>query len=253
MKHTLLVSTLALAVAMLTACGTSETKPPEIPKNELADIYVKLGIGYMQEGEYEQALRRLQRALELEPRHAEAHDMLGLLYQRLGAATKAEEHFRRAVELAPKDSRARTNFGTFLCTQNRHKAAEEQFLAAVKNPLYDSPEIAYTNAGLCMVGAGDLNKAENYLRRALQINPRVPMALLRMAVLSYESSRYLPARAYLERYREVGPQTAESLWLGYRVEERLGDKDAAASHAMLLKARFPDSHEVRLLQGTSAQ
>ena len=79
------------------------------------------------------------------------------------------------------------------------------------------------------------------------------MALLRMAILSYQSSRYLPARAYLERYREVGPQTAESLWLGYRVEERLGDKDAAASYAMLLRAKFPDSQEVRLLQESSLQ
>lgn len=253
MKHTLLVSMLALAVVLVAACSTNETKPPDVPKNELAEIYIKLGIGYMQEGEYEQALRRLQHALELEPRSAEAHDMLGLLYQRLDETEKAEEHFRRAVELAPKNSRARTNFGTFLCTQNRPEEGEQQLLAAVKNPLYENPEIAYTNAGLCMVGAGDPDKAEDYLRRALQINPRVPMALLRMARLSYQNSRYLPARAYLERYREVGPQTSESLWLGYRVEDRLGDKDAAASYAMLLKAKFPDSLEVRLLQESSAQ
>lgn len=253
MKHTLLVSMLALAAVLVTACSTTETKPPDVPKNELADIYVKLGIGYMQEGEYEQALRRLERALQHDPRSAEAHDMLGLLYQRLDESAKAEQHFRRAVELAPKDSRARTNFGTFLCRQNRPEEAEEQFLAAVKNPLYDNPEIAYTNAGLCMTVAGDRDKAEEYLRRALQINPRVPMALLRMAILSYQTSRYLPARAYLERYREVGPQTAESLWLGYRVEDQLGDKNAAASYAMLLKAKFPDSQEVRQLQESSPQ
>ena len=115
-------------------------------------------------------------------------------------------------------------------------------------PLYENPEIAYTNAGLCLYQAGDLDKAESYLRRALQINPRVGVALLRMADITYQSSRYLPARAYLQRYTEVGPHTPESLWLGFRIEDELGDRDTASKYAMLLEANFPDSREVRLLQ-----
>ncbi len=248
MKHTTRLLASTVMALLLTACGSTPTTEPEIPENRLASQYIRLGVGYMQEGKFEQALIRLQRALELNPRSAEAHDALGVLHERLAQYDEAEENFRKAIQLRPEFSRARTNFGSFLCRRDRVEEAEEQFEAAVANPLYENPEIAYTNAGLCLYQAGDLDKAENYLRRALQINPRVGVALLRMADITYQSSRYLPARAYLQRYTEVGPHTPESLWLGFRIEDELGDRDTASKYAMLLEANFPDSREVRLLQ-----
>ena len=248
MKHTTILLTLTLMALLLTACGTTPTTDSDIPENRLASQYIRLGVGYMQEGKFDLAMARLQRARELNPRSAEAHDALGVLHERLGQNDEAEESFRKAIRLQPSFSRAHTNFGSFLCRRGRVEQAEQEFEAAVANPLYENPEIAYTNAGLCLYQTGDLGKAENYLRRALQANPQVGVALLRMADISYQTGRYLPARAYLERYTEVGPQTPESLWLGFRIEDKLGDRDTASKYALLLEANFPDSQEVRLLQ-----
>ena len=41
--------------------------------------------------------------------------------------------------------------------------------------------------------------------------------------------------------------TAESLWLGVRVERRLGDRNSEASYAMQLRNKFPNSVEARAL------
>ncbi len=249
MKHTpLLLASVIAVVLLLTACGTTPTTETEVPENRLASQYVRLGVGYMQEGKFELALTRLQRALQLNPQSAEAHDTLGVLHERLGQYDQAEENYQKAVQLRPEFSRAHTNFGSFLCRRGRIKEAEQQFAVAVANPLYENREIAYANAGLCFYQAGDRDKAENYLRSALQINPTVDVALLRMADISYQTGRYLPARAYLQRYAEIGPQTPESLWLGFRIEKELGDRNTASKFAMLLEANFPDSREVRLLQ-----
>ncbi len=248
MKHTTPVLASAVIVLLLTACGTTRTVEPDAPENRHASLYVRLGVGYMREGQFEQALSRLNRALELNPNSAEAYDALGVLHERLAQHDEAEASFRKAIRLRPDFSGARSNFGSFLCRRGRVEEAEEQFEAAVANPLYEKPEIAYANAGLCLYQEGDLDKAEDYLRRALQANPRVGVALLRMADISFQTGRYLPARAYLQRYTEVGPQTPESLWLGFRIEDELGDRDNASKYAMLLEANFPDSREVRLLQ-----
>jgi type IV pilus assembly protein PilF len=172
---------------------------------------------------------------------------MGLLYVRLGDSGKAEEHFERAVKLAPNDSAAQTNYGVFLCSQQRYDEGERRFLQALKNSLYASPEVAYVNAGICAKGAGELDKAETYFRSALRIDPQIGTALFGMSEVNYEAGRFLPARAYLQRYLAIAEHSARSLWLGIRIERELGDKNALSSYAMLLKAEYPDSEETRLL------
>jgi type IV pilus assembly protein PilF len=51
----------------------------------------------------------------------------------------------------------------------------------------------------------------------------------------------------LQRYLEVGAHTAQSLWLGIRIERELGDRDALASYSLQLEKSYPDSEEARLL------
>ncbi|MFZ0254179.1 MAG: type IV pilus biogenesis/stability protein PilW [Gammaproteobacteria bacterium] len=235
---------------LLFGCATTGTgNKPALPQkvDRLAELHTQLGLGYLRERRYETAWKRLNKALELEPNYAAAHGAMALLHEQLNEPQEAEAHYRRALAINPSDSASHNNFGRFLCTQGRATDAEAEFLKAVANPLYDSPEIAYTNAGLCLYAGGDLEKAEDYLRHALRINPNIPVALLKMTSVTLQKDQPLPARGYLQRYLALGRQTAESLWLGVRIERLLGDPNAAASYAMLLKNNFPDSNETRLL------
>jgi len=178
---------------------------------------------------------------------------MALLHERLGELETAEEHYRLATRHNPADSSAQTNYGNFLCRQSRVDEAEKAYRQALANPLYESPEIAHSNAGLCLKRAGRIEEAEAHLRRALERNPRIPAALLAMAELSFEQGEELSARAYMQRYVEVGEHSPETLWLGVRIERALGDLDAAASYAMLLKSKYPDSSQARELAEAEAQ
>ena len=64
-----------------------------------------------------------------------------------------------------------------------------------------------------------------------------------MASITYDSGRYLPARAYIQRYSEIARHVPQSLWLGVLIERELGDRDAEASYALSLEKNFPDSEE----------
>jgi type IV pilus assembly protein PilF len=148
------------------------------------------------------------------------------------------------------DSSAQNNFGSFLCRTGRYDEAEQHFRQALNNSLYVRPEVAYSNAGSCMMTAGNLDKAESYFRSALERNPRIPAALEGMAEISFQQQRYLPARAYLQRYEEVGELRAKGLWLGVRVERALGDEAAAQTYASRLRTTYPDSHETGELEAS---
>lgn len=245
----MVVASMALGACSSTGRGADTLTPTSDRPDTLADTNVKLGIGYMQQGKPDLALGRLQRALELDPNLASGHNAIAILYEQLGKLDLAAEHYQRAVDLNPQDSAAHNNYGTFLCDKrNQLDKAEQQFLEALKNPLYATPELAYENAGLCAKRKPDVAKAEHYFRKALELSPKLPASLYQMALISFETGRYLPARAYLQRYSETARHTPQSLWLGIRIERELGDRNAVSSYSLYLKGGFPDSDEAKLLQ-----
>jgi len=221
--------------------------------NEIAEANLNLGIAYLKRGEYEKALAKLNKALSSDPGYAPTYNALGLLYQRIGKPEQAEQYYKRAISISPNDSSTLNNYGQFLCHNNRYDEAQETFLSAANNPLYDSPEVAIANAGTCALKNNQPDVAESYFRDALDKNPKVPAALIQMSELSYNRGNYLSARAYLQRYLEVTEHTANSLWLGIRIEQELGDKNAISSYALLLRNNFPESKEAKLLQESGAK
>jgi type IV pilus assembly protein PilF len=232
-----------LLALLLAACST--TQPRVADNQRAAQANVELGVAYFREGRLQLAMDNLRRAIELDPDSPAAHAAMAVLYERLGEVEPAERHYRRALTLSPKDSRVHNNFGQFLCQHNRLQDADRHFRQAVSDPLYDTPEVAYTNAGICARRIPDERKAEEYFRLALERNPFYSMALLQMLRLNYDLCEHLRARAYLQRFQQVSRHVPESLWIGIRVEHALGDKNAVASYGLALRNNFPDAPQTR--------
>lgn len=245
MKRVLCIASVLLAI-VLTGCSSSTVRDGVDPE-KAAKANADLGLRYMLQGNSELALSKLKRALEFEPHYVPAHHYIAELYRRLGRYDKADYHFREAIDyLEGEDSTLFNNYGAFLCSQDRFDEGVEQFLKVLNDPVYPRPDLVYENMGLCMERKPDLEKAETYLRKALERNPRLAKSLLAMARISFAEANYLSARAYLQRFQAVARPTPESLWLGIRVERVLGDKDALASYGLMLKNSFPDAAETKL-------
>ncbi len=238
----------ACLVLTLSGCNQSNVKRGD-DKTSPAAANVELGVLYMREGKKNVAMDVLQKALKQDPNSADAHNAIGVLYESLGETDKADTHFKRALSLNSKDSQAHNNYGTFLCRNQRADEAEKHYLAAAANPLYETPELSYTNAGSCAYNAKDTAKAEQYWRKALELNAQFSPALLQMARLNVNQKNYMSARAYLQRFHAVARPSPESLWLGIQTERVLGDKNAEASYSMLLKNGFPDSPQAKQMLG----
>ena len=236
-----------------TGIGGTESIKPTAGTNDIAQINLKLGIAYLKRGEYAKSLTKLQKAQAADPRYPPIYNTLGVLHQQLGDKVTAEKYFRQALSLNSSHASTLNNYGQFLCQEARYDEAEETFLKAAQNPLYLTPEIAFSNAGTCAMAQSRLDVAETYFRNALEINPRVAVALIQMSQISYKTASYLSARAYLQRYLEISPSTAKSLWLGIRIERELGDKNILSSYTLLLKNKFPDSKEAKLLKNSLAK
>ena len=235
---------------MLAVVGCTTTNGPmESNPQNAADLNAQLGLAYMEQGNNEEALKKLQHALDLNPDSASANHYIAELYRKLGKNREAEEHYRKALSVTPSDPMLLNNYGVFLCGQQRLNEALKKFMAAVKQPFYKTPEVAYNNAGLCALQIPDEAKAEEYFRSALRVNPRMPDALFGLADLSFKQQKYLHARAFVQRYTDVATPSPQILWLAVRVERKLGNEAAAGRYARELKERYPTAEQTLLLQG----
>ena len=237
-----------VAVALLTACaGSAEVKKEKENVAVAAKANTELGVEYLREGDYELSKTKLEKALELEPGYAPAHDAIAVLYAKVGENKLAEKHYRKSLKLKPDSARGHNNYGQFLCFQGRYKEASAEFMKAADNAFYATPEVPLTNAGLCAARIPDLVTAEDYYRQALLKNPGFAPALYQMAIIRYQESNYLGARGYLERLQQVARHNPKSLWLAVRTEFALNDHQAWGEYSMILKNNFPDSDETALL------
>jgi type IV pilus assembly protein PilF len=236
----------ALPLIVLLAVGgcASGPKTSDDEARKAAETNTALGRQYMDRGQYEIALEKLKRAVAYDKTYAPAHTMLAILYETLGQQEEAEREYRSALRYDPEDGDVNNNYGAFLCSSGREREAGQYFEAAVRDPFYETPAIALSNAGSCALAAGDLDKAESFLRQSLEYDKELASALLPMAQVSYRKGSYLRARAFLQRYEAVGPMNEESLSLGYRIEQQLGDEKAANRYRNELQQRFPGSVEV---------
>jgi type IV pilus assembly protein PilF len=246
-----------VAAALLAGCaatqpgaGSNITNEADSDARQRARAFTDLAAAYYTRAQYKVALDELRKAISADDRFGPAYNIYGLIYMELAEDKLAEENFRRAIDLDRNDSEARNNFGLFLCTRGRYDEGLEQFSLALRNPLYAKPEQAMANAGLCAEKKGDLALAEANLMKSLKLQPDNPNTLVKLAGLRFRQGRLAEAERLLERHAELAPPTAESLWLGVRLERKLGDRAQEASYGLQLRKHFPDSNEAqRLLTG----
>ena len=219
---------------------------PTPQPEKIFESHKKLGVAYLRERDYEKALARLDKAKEQKADDPVLENLYALVYQETGEHEKAEEHYRHALRLQSDHPQVLNNYGQFLCMRKRYEEAEQMFYSVLESPVYENPEITYTNLGICAHEQGDSPRAAGYLQQALSLKPGIPQALLLLCRIEWEKHNLTKARKLLREYQRDHMHTAESAWLGIQIEQVLGDKDALASYSLLLEKKFGDSEYARM-------
>lgn len=242
-----IVSALLPIVVLLGACTTTDYLTP-VDTKRAAELNAQLGLGYLNEGQYQRAKYKLDKAIKFDPDNPHAYHYMAELYRRLKEFDKAGENYKKALSLAPDDMNIQNNYGVYLCERGQYERAYKHFQNIISNPLYAARANAYENVGLCSLREGRLKKAEESFKAALQINPRMPKSLIQLAQMSYDEGMTDVSFQYFQRYVAIAQQTPESLWIGILLENDRGNKDTVASYKVLLKGKFPDSDEAKRLR-----
>ncbi len=240
------LSALIVAIA-LSACSHDNGFKKASPQVQAA-TNVQLAIEYMKLGKLASARDFIEMALSQDPGNVDVQMTAGIVYERLNEMSKAERAYSAGYRLGKGDPNIQNTYAGYLCRNGKAPAGEKLFTEVARSPLYQTPEVAWVNAGVCARSQGDLVDAERYFNQALAIRPNLPEALLQLGNIELDRGDAAQARDIVLKYLALNPPTAEVLWLGFRAERKLGDSAAAAAYARRVQTEFPNSSQALMMR-----
>lgn len=220
------------------------TDSDEPPARKRARTRLQLAGGYFEQGQTTVALDEVKQALNIDPNFPDAYNLRGLIYMRLNDLRLAEESFRRALYVNPGDANVLHNLAWMQCQQGRYTEATQSFTQALANPTYGGRAKTWLTKGLCEVKAGQAAEAEHSLVKSYELDAGNPITGYNLASLLYQRGDAGRAQFYIRRINNSELANAETLWLGIKIEHRLGNRPARDQLASQLRNRYPKSHEL---------
>ncbi len=223
--------------------GCAQQQEPKKNLNQAASLNVEMGKAYLETGQVSRAKKKLVHALELKPKLPEALTAMGYFYETVGDYSEAEKYYKQSIRYGNKSAFFYNNYASYLCRRGKFNQSEELFMQALQDKLYDKTAEIYANMGHCVLKAGQVNKAEQYLRFAIQHDPRDHEVLLEVAELCFARRNFVESKEFLEKFRVLAKPEPRSLWLGIRLAKYDGNYNSVSSQGLLLKNLFPQSAE----------
>ena len=224
------------------------TASDETEMRRRARIRLELAGAYFGRGQITTALDEVKQAIALDGGMSDAYELRGLIYVAMNEPALAEESYRRAIQLDARNGSVLHNYAWFLCQRQQYAEADTYFARAVELPMSVAVPRTLMARGVCQMQAGLLPQAQASLKRSYELEPGNPVTAFNLAFLFYSMGDAGAARFYIRRVNNLPEQAnAESLWLGIRIEHKLGNLSAQDELASQLRSRFPNTRETTAL------
>jgi tetratricopeptide (TPR) repeat protein len=165
--------------------------------DQLPDIYTDIGTFYNRVYEYDKAIPVLKKALEIydkwevKPFWSTNYLSLGVAYHETGQYNKEKKLYRKAEEDFPGDLYLMRRQFILAATEGDSalvKSIEEKAISVLRSMSISEPEILNTMALACS-DANLKDKAEEYYRQALALEPENPSIMADFAIFLIENNR----------------------------------------------------------------
>lgn len=214
-------------------------------------LNVQLGLGYLKQGDVQRAKKKLRLALEQAPNSVDALGAMAYYFDSVGEKERAESFYLKALKASHSKGPQLNNYGAFLCREGKYLEANDYFESASKDIDYTNTAGALENAGFCSMEIPDNALAMRYFEKALAQDPKRFHSLYRLAKIAYDTKQYKKALTIIKQYQGGSPVRPELLWLAYQASLNIGDKKEADNYAWIIKNRFANSNEYKLLQASN--
>jgi len=181
-------------------------------------IHRKLGL-------YPESADFSRRALALNPRYDQAHQVLGQAQQSMGRLDEALASYRKAAELCPDD--AKTHY--LLANALRERGAADDAVRHYREAVRLQPDFveALSNLGAVLTVQGEVLEAARVLNHAVSLNPRAPQVLCNLGHLLLRDGKLDEALDRYQRALTLDPDSLDAAANITALLEKVGRLDEA--------------------------
>jgi tetratricopeptide (TPR) repeat protein len=215
----------------------------ESPDN--SDALRFLALGHLQVGNLVEADRSLLRAMRFSPADPELMNALGILRLKQEAYAEAVQSFTRCLDIAPTHRDALSNLASaYTAMRQPHLASD--YLERLTGVLpFSAP--AYVRASDNRLAVGEVEKAVNYGRRAVRLDPENSSGRLSLAEALEVCGRFKQAKYQYIAVLAANPGNARALAGLLSLQgTQVGDRYVSSAHRLLGAAELPDRDRVQL-------
>jgi tetratricopeptide (TPR) repeat protein len=130
---------------------------------------MEMGIGYLDQGQFDQAIAEFQAALQIAPDNAQAHYNLGLAYQKQDKLDEAAAAYQKAIQANPNLADVHNNLGLIYKVQGKLDQALASYQEAIR--LAPDDDTAHYNLALLYDAQGELDQSILEYEQAVGLNP----------------------------------------------------------------------------------
>ena len=177
-------------------------------KNTTA-IHLFKGIDYENKEQWAESIAEFNKALEINPRYANAYNQRGIAYFYIGQYAKAVSDYGMAIEIDSEYADAYKNRGLAFAYKGQHDKAISDYNKAIEiNPKYVS---AYVNRGVAYGEKQQYDKAIADYTKAIEINPKNAAAYLNRGVdYAQAKGQHDEAISDFTKAIEINPKLVEA-------------------------------------------
>lgn len=135
-----------------------------------------MGLFYLNEGNIDEAIKYLNRALSLNRRYSLALNSLGLAHSMKGNFAESVKYFQECIAVNPSLTEAHNYLGTVYQEMGFVDKAEKEFRIAALDENYKSRELPYYNLARLYVLRDKVQEALEYVEKSIKINSSFRMA-----------------------------------------------------------------------------
>jgi len=195
-----------------------------------AEVHYKIGMSHWTEQRLHDASIEFQKAINLNPKDKFSLNALGLLNTEFEKYEEAVSCYKRAIAIDPNYSDAMNNLGATYVRIRKWDEAINYFKEALKNPLYSTPEMAYSNMGWAFYNQNDYISAADALKKALLRNPDIPRANYILGLVYVKLGEDNKALEQFKRAVSLASDYTDAHWELANAYLREGDNEKALRH-----------------------
>ena len=195
----------------------------EYPKSAL--LMALQGNAYADLGNSIEAIRFLNKSIEIDENYVDAYYNLAHIFQSLDKNQEAIDCYNKTIEIRPNYFAAYNNLGNIYREQRDFEASLDCFKKAIEiNPKYAD---SYNNMGNALTEMGELNAAVDSFKTALEIKPQFAEAYFNMGKAYQDHEKYSDAINCYWGALKINNQYADAHYNLGMIYRELGDFEKA--------------------------